>query len=460
MRIVKRLSPCELIVEKIYSANEIRAIEDNLLKQKNQEITLPGFRRGFAPAEKIREIAEKSPDWEEGLSIALQKKFLFDWNNDLGKTQGNVVQISSIEKTGQNPLTLAIKCECWPGFELGPNNSSYKKLEVGKGRELKDLKATSQEVEAALKEIQKRRAVLKPTRLPLGKNIHAFINISHAGRQGKDLFQWGEKQYGEEFDNKTKGLKEGAEKKLAVSLQEGSARIGKVVQSKEITPEGKTALSIKIEKTFTLDVPDLDDEFAKSMGKFQNLTELKDNLKQGLQLEKFYREKAARREKLIDSLIKEYDLPIPQSLISRNAKRAIRDFDLQTAQKLGISREELRNRRAKEENAKLDEIFLAKSEKELKLQKILEAIALKEKIVPDEKDVDKETRKILAAFTSPREAKKALGSPQDLENRITLSLCLEKTLSFLEKENQLGQDLDGEIKKVESDMQRKDEHHH
>jgi len=448
MRIAKHLSPCELVVEKIFSVDEIRSIEEQLLKQKGKELTVPGFRKGFAPLEKIREIVPKNTDWEENFSMALQKKFLADWEDSFGKDQGSIVKIISIDTVKQNPLILSIKCEYLPVFELKSNNFNYKKLKIEKGADPKNIKVADQEVEAALKEIQKRRAVLKPTSSPLGKNIHAFIKVTHDKLTGKDLFQWGKEQFGVEFDNKTKGLGEGAEKKIRISLKKGVERMKNILKEEKIAPEEEITLSVKIEKTFIFDVPELNDEFAKSLGKFQNLTELKQSLRQGLRLEKIYREKDSRKEKLIDSLIKEIDLNIPPSLVERNAKKIAEDFDIQTAQRFGIPQQEFQEKRNKEEKAKLGKFFLKKSERELKLQKILEAIAIREKIIPEEAEVDKEIQKILTAFASPRDARKALGDPKNLKERITLALCLEKTMEFLARENQLSNDLDSEIKKL------------
>ena len=101
-----------------------------------------------------------------------------------------------------------------------------------------------------------------------------------------------------------------------------------------------------------------------------------------------------------------------------------------------------------ENQKKIDRLLGKKTKKELQYQRIIEAIALKEKIFPSLEEVEEETQCILRGFPSPQEVQKYFPSPYELKSKVNLSLCYEKTLQFLEKENNLTEDIDKEIKKL------------
>lgn len=435
MKIIKHPSATEVIIEQIFSKAELNKLEEEILKFESKSVNIPGFRPGNAPLEKVREILIKKRKWEDLMGRELQEAIITEWSKENNSELGEIIRILDVKTTKSDPLTLECHFEYFPRLKEEELAEKYKKLKIEKKQKAEDFKVTDKEVDEGLAELQKRRTVLKPVNEPLGKDKYAFINISDPqdntdqtdSKTNKDLFQWGIAQNGKEFDEKTEGMKEGEEKEIDKK-------------------------KVKVEKIFTSEVPELNDEFAKSLGHFHNMEELKKSMKHGLHLEKLYQELEARRDSLIKSLIENIKLELPESIVKRSADNYQKDFERQMSQMGELHQ----NENTKED--KFGKMFEERAKRELKLQRILEAIALKEKIVPKDEEVEKELNKILQNFPSPKKAREALGDPDSFRSRVILSLCFDKTLQYLEKENGLTEDIQAEIDRIEK--KEHGEHHH
>ena len=453
MQIIKHPSPGEVIVEKTYSKEELHKIEQEILQAKCKELKIPGFRPGNAPLEKVRELLIMSRKWEELMGTKLQEAIIQEWSKEKNVELGEIVKVVDIKATKNEPLTLECHFEYFPRLKGTDIAEKYKSLKIDNKQKVQDIKISDKEIEEGLQELQKRRTILKPVAEALGKGKSAFIRIKHLAKgveekdakEDRDLFQWGTEQYGKIFDEKTEGMKEGEEKVLN---EEGEEK------------------KVKVEKVFVSEAPEINDEFAKSLGKFHDLNDLKSNIKNGMILEKLYKELDTRRESLILALLNEIKIEVPDSIVKRNAAQYKQEFE-QKVGKIGEAHDhghghdhDHDHNENHSESAKFDKIFEEKAKRELKLQRILEAIALKEKIVPSEDEVEKEIRKILQSFSKPKDAKNTLGDPEELRARVTLSLCFDKTLRFLEEKNDLTSDIDKELDKIEEEKHGHEHGHH
>lgn len=64
-------------------------------------------------------------------------------------------------------------------------------------------------------------------------------------------------------------------------------------------------------------IPELNDEFAKSIGKFQNVEELKKNVSEGLLMEKQMKEADRLRLKALDEVVKSSEIEIPEIMVRK-----------------------------------------------------------------------------------------------------------------------------------------------
>jgi len=458
MRIVKHLSSCQILIEKIFSKDELSKIEEKVLRSKCEEITIPGFRPGNAPLEKIRALIEPTPEWEKLVGIKLQEEILDNWSQTHQKDLGEIVKIFDLKVTKRDPLTIECHFEYFPRVSGEILGDKYKNIKISDKQKLSEIKVSEEEIKNIIAELQKRRTSLKPApQEALDKEKLAFIVVDKTGR---DLFQWGIGQYGKEFDEKTKGMKEGEEKNVSLEKlkDQGLENLKKLIEIDKNNPELK--FNLKIEKIFTSEIPPLNDEFAQSLGHFHNISDLEASIKQGTLLEKLQQEKNKRKDAFVNALIESIDLELSEFIVKRSAASLKKDFEGRLKQDFNARGQKLNPTRSEKEEAKLNQIYEERARRELKLERILEAIAEKEKIIPEIAEIEEETQKILRSFASPKEAKQALGDPEKLNSRITLALCFDKTIKYLEKENHLCDDIDPEIQKIEKEIHASHKHHH
>ncbi len=73
-------------------------------------------------------------------------------------------------------------------------------------------------------------------------------------------------------------------------------------------------------------VPDLNDEFAKTIGKFENVEALKKSISEGILAEKNVREHDRLRLKMLDEIVKESEIDLPEVMIQKTYDSMIKQY--------------------------------------------------------------------------------------------------------------------------------------
>ena len=72
-------------------------------------------------------------------------------------------------------------------------------------------------------------------------------------------------------------------------------------------------------------LPELNDEFSKSLGKFQNVAELRQNIEQGVRMEKEFHERDKQRVRVLDEIIKSSEIDVPNVMIEKTLDHIAKD---------------------------------------------------------------------------------------------------------------------------------------
>jgi trigger factor len=144
---------------------------------------------------------------------------------------------------------------------------------------------------------------------------------------------------------------------------------------------GAHALRFKIGAIHQATLPAIDDDFAKEAG-FENLAELKDEVRRQIIRRREQRADAAVDEAVIDELLKRVDFPVPDDIVDKElddlALRAIL-----SAQYRGAPEEEAKAEGGKVRAASRDEVV-----RRLKALFLLDKLAAREKIFATEGELD------------------------------------------------------------------------
>ncbi|MFA6000130.1 MAG: trigger factor [Candidatus Paceibacterota bacterium] len=172
------------------------------------------------------------------------------------------------------------------------------------------------------------------------------------------------------------------------------------------------------------ELPEWNDEFVQSMGPFKDVADFREKLKENIKLEKENSLKEKTRLKIIEKVIDDSKMEIPELLIDSEVSKILYRMESDVAQ-MGLKFEDyLKHLNKTTEDLKKD--FRADGEKKAKLALVLNKIAEVEKIVADEEALEKEINHILEHYKD--------ADPERVRAHTDNVLTNEKVFQFLESQ--------------------------
>ena len=142
-----------------------------------------------------------------------------------------------------------------------------------------------------------------------------------------------------------------------------------------------------------LPLPEINEEFIKKFGDFKTVDEFKSKVKESILSDKTRREKEKKRLSIMDELIKDSEIDMPNLLIESELSRMVSEMSTNIAQ-MGLSIEDYLKHVGKTlEDLKKE--WTPEAEKRAKTQLILNKIAIEEKIEVKEDEIKKEVDAIM-----------------------------------------------------------------
>ncbi len=358
-----------------------------------KDVNLPGFRKGKVPRRILESRFGPEVLHEEALELLVPSAYdeaLKEADIDpVGQPEFELLQIEE-----GKPLRFNAVVEVIPEVELG----EYRGLKAEQEEaEVEDLQVDHQiymlrEQNARL--VPKEEGPVKQGDL-VTIDFKGFIDGEpfEGGEAEDHQLEIGSQSFIPGFEEQLVGASIGEEKEVHVSFPEN-------YRTEDLA--GKDAVfNVKIKEIKEKQLPDLNDEFVQEISEFDNLEEMKEDLKEKM----LNRAEEESKTKLEESLIKQIsDLSVvepPGTLVERQIDRMIGDMegylryqglDLdQFLQMAGKSREELRDERREE------------AEERTRANLVLDAIAKKEGINIEDSELDSKIEEIAESYSDDPE---------------------------------------------------------
>jgi trigger factor len=191
---------------------------------------------------------------------------------------------------------------------------------------------------------------------------------------------------------------------------------------------GKTAIfTVTVHDVKALELPAVDDEFAKTISENETLDALRVDVRKRLEAIAQSRARRAIGNALMEKLVDAHEFPLPQVLVEREIDNMINDLLSQISQ-TGLSFEDYLKEQGKTED-ELRESFRHDAEQRVKATLVIEEIARTEGINATPADIAEELSALSRQYGQPVDRiRKALGN-----NVISLmeGIVRNKTLEFL-----------------------------
>lgn len=366
---IKKLPDSQVEFEIEVSTEEFGRFIEQTTLNLGRDLEIKGFRKGKAPKNIIEEHIGPEKILIEAGDLAVNetyKKVVLE-----NKIEAIFQPKIEIKKLAQgNPFIFSAKTAVLPEIKL----PDYKR--IASKVERKKISVGDKEIEPVLKWLQKSRAkfTAKNQAAQKGNFVEIEYSLLQIGQEAqKDAFILGEGHFLSGFEEKIIGMKSGEEKENITLNKDG----------KEIT------LKVKVISVQNVELPKLNDEFVKSLGKFENLDVLKKNIKQGLVLEKEQAEKQKVRQEILKKIGEKTKVEIPEILIREEQKQMLENLKKMVSERLKIPFEDYLKKLEKTEKEIIDS-FLSQTQKKVRNYLILKEIGKAEKVEVSEEEVREE----------------------------------------------------------------------
>lgn len=288
----------------------------------------------------------------------------------------------------QNEFIFQIKTAILPHFQL----PDYKAIAREVLKNKRPIKVEEKEVERAFNWLIEARAKFEEVERKAQKGdlveleIICFLDnqkIDDLSREEK--FILGSESFLPGFDAQIEGMKKGEGKEFFLVIP--SNYWLEKFQGK------KLFFKVFLKNLKEKKLPDVNDEWAKSIGHFNSLADLKNSIREGLYYEKELKERDRLRILLLEKLSESTKIDLPEILIEAERNHLLNSLK-EINQEGGISFEEFLRKIQKSEE-EINELLTKEAIKTLKSALILREIAKKENCEPDLQEVEEEMTRIL-----------------------------------------------------------------
>jgi trigger factor len=306
---VETLNPTrvKLTVEVPY--DELKPSLDAAYKTIANQVAVPGFRKGKVPPRVIDQRFGRDAVIEEAVNDALPRFYLqaveAEEVRPLGQPQVDVTDVPSGQEGGD--LRFTAEVDVRPQIEL----PALEGVEVT----VDDVTVGEDEVDAQLQNLRERFGTLVPVEREVRAGDFITIDIT-ATIQDEEIdsvsgvsYEVGSGQMLDGMDDVLPGMSAGETTTYTTPLA-GGDRAGE---------EALVRLTVQSVKERNL--PDADDDFAQLASEFDTLDELKADLRRQAGQVARYQQGLQAREKLVDVLLENVEIPVPESLIEDEVKR-------------------------------------------------------------------------------------------------------------------------------------------
>ncbi len=401
------------------SAEEVARETETLIEKYQKVARIPGFRKGHVPASVIRQRFSK--DIQNDVVDALIPKYFRKETGKLGLIPVSQPRVTDLHLHDNEPLKFKATFEVMPEIKV----EGYRELRAEKP----ETSVTDEEVQQSLDHIREQRATYTSVE---GRSLADgdFAQVSLDGKPNHEtddskpvhmddiLVEIGGKDTMPEFTENLRGASAGETRSFEVNYPEDAP--DKRLAGKQFT------YTVNVQAIKQKSLPELDDAFAKELGEFTTLDEVRQRIREGMESERKHTAERESKDKLLTELVKRNEFEVPEALVERQIdvrlERGLRALSAQGMKSEDIKKMDFTRMRAGQREQALQEV---------KASLLLEKVADEEKIQVGDEEIDREVQALAEQSKQTPEAIRARLTRDGALDRIRNRIRHEKTLDFL-----------------------------
>ena len=400
-------------------AEEVRRETDALVQKYQKVARLPGFRAGHVPPSIIRQRFKE--DLKSDVVESLVPRYFRKEAEKQGLVPVSQPRVTDLHIHEGEPLRFKASFEIMPEIKV----EGYKELRA----EHPAIEVKDEEVEEALNSVREQHATyISVEGRPLQDGDFAQASMDGRPKEAEDktqpvhmdevLIEIGGKNTVPEFSENLRGATAGETREFEVKYPEDST-------DKRLA--GKTLVyTVKVQAIKQKNLPELNDEFAKELGEFTSLDQVRKQIRENMQAERKHDAEREAKDKLVNELVKRNDFEVPESLVDRQIdlrlERGLRALAAQGMKMEDMKKMDLPRLRAGQRDQAVQDV---------KSSLLLDRIAELENIDVGEDELNHEIEALAQQTKQTSEAVRARLTQDGGLDRIRNRIRSEKTLEFL-----------------------------
>ncbi len=378
-----------------------------------RQVRLPGFRKGHVPRTLVK--LHFAGDVRREVAEHLIPEVYSQAVTEARIEPVNEPDLQDVRLEEGQPLSFVAVVEVKPTIEL----TDYKGVDV----EHHAAPVTDADVDATLDQMREQHAEFRSVERAAvpGDLVIVDYTLTTEGREPATAsgyqFIIGSGAVLREIDEAIPGMIAGEERQVGIRFADDYR-----IEDLRGKSGGATVKLVEVKEKI---LPTLDDDFAKTLGEFENLEAVRAEVRRQLEGRRSADSRRELEDKIVDAVLAKHDFGVPEALVIRQVTHQV-EHARERMRRQGVDPD-----RVQWDYPKLLGELKPAAEKGVRRTLLLEAIAEREGVLVDDADVEAEVERIAQATQRPAPAvRRMMEKSGDLE-ALRLGLREKKALDLL-----------------------------
>ncbi|WP_031470414.1 trigger factor [Sciscionella sediminilitoris] len=369
---VEQLSPTRVRINVEVPFDELKPSFDSVYRKLAQQVNIPGFRPGKAPARLLEGRIGRAAVLSEVVNDVVPTKYLEAVQNDEVATIGRPdIEVTKVEDG--EPVEFTAEVDVRPELTL----PAYGEIAVT----VDPAPVTEEQVDSELDQLRARFGTLSTVERAIENGDFVSIDLS-ATVDGTKVDE--ATTTGLSYEVGSGELIEGIDEALIGTESGGTTHFTTKLVAGEFV--GKDAdVEVTVQSVKERELPEADDEFASMASEFDTIDELRESLRERVGRMNTMQQAVDARDKVLEALLDTVEVPLPQAVVDAEVEQrqhdAVHPFDHDEDQFNAYLETQGQTREEFDAEAK------AEAEKAVKQQLILDAIAEQEQVSVEQNEL-------------------------------------------------------------------------
>lgn len=407
------------------SSKELETQLASAYEKIKPKVEIKGFRKGHVPRKIFENRFGKDNLYSDALENIVQTKYQEVLQKKDFESMGmpQVIDLDEKKLKDNQNFTFGLEFIVKPKVTL----KKYLGLEITKD----DLEVTDYEVEEKINSLLEKQTTLE------SKTQNDFLELTDIaifdfegfvddkpfeGGTAKDFsLEIGSGQFVPGFEDQMLGMKQGQTKDINITFPSDYHQKSLVNQ--------KAVFKVTLHQIKTKKIPQLTDNLVKSLKLVNASTveELKNNTKQTLLAQKKHKEKENVEKQVIEQLVKNSELEIPQEIVSQEQIRLQKEFEAQLKQQ-NLTLEQYKQYLGIDDE-KMEKEFSQQAQKNIEYQLIMEQVAAQEKLTISQEKIEQKYQNLSNHYKVPVNQIKQNLPEKNLKHSLLMGEALELVIN-------------------------------